>query len=104
MNTVFIEGNTAAIKMNEKGNFCSFSLAENVSFKKDDEQVTETHWYNIVAFNNTAKFIERNVVPGDKVLIEGRLTTNSYEKDGQEITVLQIVAQNVRVTMRKQEK
>jgi len=104
MNTTFIEGNTSNLKMNEKGNFISFSLAENISFKnKDDQKVTETHWYNVIAYNGTAKFIERNIVQGDKVLIQGRLTTSSYEKDGQKVSTVQIVANDVRVTSRKQQ-
>jgi len=102
MNQVFIEGNVASIKMNEKGNFMSFSLAENVSFKrKDGEEVKETHWYGVVAHNGTAQFIERNVVQGDKILVHGRLTTNTYERDGSNITTLQIVANEVRITFQK---
>jgi len=103
MNTVFIEGNVANVKMNEKGNFISFSLAEKVTFKKGNQEVSETHWYNIVAYNGTAKFIERNVVQGDKVLVEGRLSTNSYEKDGKKITTVQIIANDLRITYRKKQ-
>ncbi len=102
MNQVFIEGNVASIKMNEKGNFMSFSLAENISFKKKDgSEVKETHWYGVVAHNGTAKFIERNVVQGDKILVHGHLTTSTYEKDGSKITTLQIVANEVRIMFHK---
>ncbi|MDX8401643.1 MAG: single-stranded DNA-binding protein [Mariprofundaceae bacterium] len=101
MNQVFIEGNAANIKMNEKGNFVSLSIAENIRYKKDDKTIEETHWYAVVAYNGTAKFIHEHVNKGDRVLIHGRLTTSTYEKDGSNVTVLQIVANEVRITARK---
>jgi len=102
INTVTIEGNVSNVKLNDKKNFVSFSLAENITYKKNDKEVKETHWYNIVAYKGTAQFIDRNIVQGDKVLVHGRLTTNNYEnEDGQTIKQTQIVASDVRVTFRK---
>jgi len=104
INTVTIEGNVSNVKLNEKKNFVSFSLAENITYKKDNKEVKETHWYNIVAYKGTAQFIDRNISQGDKVLIHGRLSSNSFESDGKTINQTQIVASDVRVTYRKEQK
>ena len=103
INNVQIEGNVSNVKFNKK-NFVSFSLAENITYKKDDKEVKETHWYSVVAHKGTAQFIDRNIAQGDKVIIFGRLTSNSYESDGKTINQTQIVANDVRVIYRKEQK
>jgi len=56
-----------------------FSIATNeYYFNKDGEKVEETNWHNIVAFGKQAELIEQYNHKGDEVLIDGRLTSNSY--------------------------
>ena len=38
---------------------------------------------NLVAWERTAEFAEQYLSKGQRVLIEGRIQTNSYEKDGE---------------------
>ena len=38
---------------------------------------------NLVAWEKTAEFAEQYLSKGQRVLIEGRIQTNSYEKDGE---------------------
>ena len=104
INTVTIEGNVSNVKLNDKKNFVSFSLAENITYKKGDQEVKETHWYNIVAHKGTAEFIDRNIAQGDKVLVFGRLSSNKFESDGKTNNQTQIVATDVRVIYRKEQK
>jgi len=60
-----------------------FSLATTESYTaKTGEKVSNTEWHNIVAWRGLAEIIEKYVKKGSQLYIEGRLRTNSYEKDG----------------------
>ncbi len=61
-----------------------FSIATNESYKNaQGEKVTDTQWHNIVAWGKTAEIVEKYVVKGKEVAIEGILTTLSWEdKEG----------------------
>lgn len=56
------------------------SIAINRRYAKDGEQKAD--FPNFVAFGKTAEFFEKYVKKGTKLIIEGRLQTGSYEKDG----------------------
>jgi single-strand DNA-binding protein len=58
----------------------NFSIA--TSYKqKEKEEVTE--WHNITAFGRTAEIVRDYVKKGSKLYVEGRLQTQTWEKDGQ---------------------
>lgn len=61
-----------------------FSLATNESYKNaNGEKQTNTNWHNLVAWGKTAQIIEKYVIKGKEIAIEGKLTSRSYEdKDG----------------------
>lgn len=61
-----------------------FSIATN-EFRKNakGEKTTETQWHNIVVWGKTADIVEKFVVKGKEIGVEGRLNNRSYEaKDG----------------------
>ena len=58
----------------------SFSIAVNRRFKRDNEP--DADWFNCVAFGKTAEFCEKYLHKGSKVLIEGEVQNDNYEKDG----------------------
>jgi single-strand DNA-binding protein len=62
----------------------NFSLATNYKFKnKQGEWAESTDWHNLVAWGKTAEIIEKYVLKGSEIGIEGRLTTRSWDdKDG----------------------
>ena len=61
----------------------SFSLAANRTFRnKDGDSVEDTQWFNLEAWKGLATVIEEHLKKGDRIYIEGRLKTESYEKDG----------------------
>ena len=55
-----------------------FSLA--TSYKSGENETTEFH--NIVAFGKIAETINQYVEKGQLLLVEGRLQTSSWDKDG----------------------
>lgn len=74
---------------------CSFSLATNRSYKdKDGKKQEQTEYHNVVAFGKLADILGQYLQKGRPVYIEGRITTNSWEKDGQKQYRTEIVAEN----------
>jgi single-strand DNA-binding protein len=70
-----------------------FSIATNESYKNaQGEKVTDTQWHNIVAWGKTAEIVEKYVVKGKEVAIEGKLTTRSWEdKEGMKRYITEVV-------------
>ena len=56
---------------------------------------SETDYPSIVAFGKTAEFVGKYLHKGMKVVIEGRLQTGSYEKDGRKIYTTDVIAESV---------
>lgn len=78
-------GSNPEIIMLESGKkIAKFSIATNEVYKNSKgEKVTDTQWHNIVAWNKTADIAEKYLEKGKEILIEGKLTSRSYEdKEG----------------------
>lgn len=96
INQVIIEGNLGSdIKVETvkgESKVANFSIA--VNFKSGETQ--KTNWFNITAWNKGAEIIASSVKKGDRVLIEGYLSDDSFEKDGNKISRVSIVMNNFR--------
>lgn len=69
----------------DSGNkLAKLTLATNETYKNaTGEKITDTQWHNIVAWGKTADIIEKFVVKGQEIAIEGKLVNKSFEtKDG----------------------
>jgi len=87
-------GNDPEIKSFDGGKkLAKLSIATNESYKNDKgEKVEETQWHNLVAWGKTADIIEKYVVKGKEIAIEGKLTHKSYEdKNGEKRYVTEVV-------------
>ena len=74
---------------------CSFSVATNrTDNDKDGKKQEQTDYHNVVAFGKLADIMGQYLQKGRPVYIEGRLTTRSWEKDGQKQYRTEIVADN----------
>lgn len=83
MNRVILIGRlTKDPEIRTSGNYtiASFSLAVDRKFKRDGEP--EADFFNCTAFNKTAEFIEKYCKKGTKMVVEGRIQNDNYEKDG----------------------
>lgn len=63
---------------------CKFTLAtsEKWTDKRSGDKREATQWHNIVIYNQTtANFVESHVSKGDKVYIEGKITTKKWADD-----------------------
>lgn len=73
-----------------------FSMAVNRTFKnKDGESIEDTQWFNIEAWTGLAKVVEDHLKKGDRIYIEGRLKTESYDKDGETKYFTKVVAKEM---------
>lgn len=67
-----------------------FSLAVDRNYKD-----APTDFFNMVCFDKTAEFVEKYLKKGAKILVEGKLQNNNYEKDGKKVYSDQIIADRV---------
>ena len=91
-------GNLPEVKTLEGGStVASFSIATSKSYKnKAGEEIKETEWHNIVAWNQLAEIIERYVQKGSKLMIEGEIKTRTWEdKEGNKRYSTEIVARQM---------
>ena len=67
----------------EDGKKCAkFSMATNENYTNaQGEKVEKTYWHRIVFWNKAAEIVEQHVTKGSKLLIEGKLTTHSWEDE-----------------------
>lgn len=72
-------------------------LVTNESYfdKRSNERKERADWHNIVVFGKRGEALQKILKKGDRIMIEGRLQTGSYEKDGQKHYRTDVVASNV---------
>lgn len=81
-----------------------FSLAVNEYSKNENgEKVTNTTWFNIVAWDQAAETLTKYLKKGNQVFVEGRLSVRQTEKDGIKYTNIDVVVQNFKLLNNKQE-
>lgn len=87
-------GNTPEIITLESGKkLAKFSIATNETYKNaQGEKVTDTQWHNVVAWNKTAEIVEKYLEKGKEVMIEGKLTSRSFEdKEGNKRYIAEVI-------------
>lgn len=75
-------------------NVTSFSLATSRKYKKDEQDVEETEFHNCVAYGKPAELINQYMSKGALMLVQGRLKTQSWEKEGQKHYRTEIVVES----------
>ena len=86
MNKVIIAGNLGSIpELNNTDNgsaVTNVSLATNEVWNKDGEKQEHTEWHRLVFWGKQAESIVKWGKKGTSLLIDGRLRTREWEKDG----------------------
>jgi single-strand DNA-binding protein len=91
-------GQEPEIKNLEGGKkLANISIATNEVYYKDNgDKVEKTVWHRVAAWGKTAEIIEKYVIKGKEVAIEGKLTTRSYDdKDGNKRYITEVVANEI---------
>lgn len=100
MNKAIIIGNLTRNpeerKLDSGTMLCTFSLATNRKWKNSEgEKQEEVEYHNCVAFGKTAEIISEYCQKGKKLMVEGRLKTNSWEdEDGKKRYKTDIIVEN----------
>ena len=102
LNKVMLIGNLGKdpeVKTFEGGNMLvRFPLAtsETYTSRQTNEKVTTTEWHNVVLRRGLAEVAEKYLHKGDKVFIEGRIKTRSWEdQNGERRYTTEINADNM---------
>jgi len=87
-------GNDPEIKTFDGGKkLATLTIATNESYKNEKgEKIEDTQWHKVVAWGKTAEIIEKYVVKGKEIAVEGKLTHRSYEdKNGEKRYVTEVL-------------
>lgn len=80
----------------------NFSIATNRTWKdRDGEKKEDVEYHNIVVFGRMAETCAKYLKKGHSVLVEGRIATRSWEKDGAKHYKTEIVAEGVQFGPKK---
>ena len=94
MNKVFLSGNLTRdpeVRYTQSGkSFARVGLAVKRPFSKD-----AVDFFNLVAWEKTADFLGKWFKKGNRILIDGRLQTSTYEKNGVKINSTEVLIENV---------
>ena len=73
---------------------CTFTIAVDRAYKEGEEK--QTDFLNVVCWRSTAEFVSKWFKKGSLIGIEGSIQTRKYQdKDGNNRTAFEIVANNV---------
>lgn len=81
----------------------TFSIATSESWKDKNtgEKKEVTEWHNCVAFRRLGEIAGEYLKKGSKVYVEGKLKTESFEKDGVKRYATKIVVEQLQMLSRK---
>lgn len=83
-------------------NVCSFRIAVDRRFQAKGEE-KKSDFFNVVAWRQTADFVQKYFAKGRMIMVEGEMTTRPYtDKNGNQATWYEVVADHVSFTGEKQ--
>lgn len=91
LNKVFLQGRMTAVpelrKTQSNKSVCAFTLAVDRGEQAD--------FIDCVAWEKTAEFVNNYFTKGQEMLLTGRLSKRSYDKDGQKRFVTEVIVEQV---------
>ena len=91
-------GNDPEIITTESGKkLAKLSIATNEKYKNaNGEKVENTQWHNVIAWNKTADIIEKYAKKGNRIAIDGKLSSRTYDdKQGNSRYITEIICNEV---------
>lgn len=100
MNTVKLIGNVGKevnVRETSSSKLATFSLATSEKYMgKDNQEVQNTQWHNVVAWGKTAEQCEKLLSKGKFVSVEGKINYRHYQNaQNMRVNVTEIVAYKV---------
>lgn len=101
LNQVFLVGRVvrdAELKYTNSGTAQSrFSIAVNRSVKKGDQWAEEVSYFDINLWGKQAEGLNKFLVKGKQIAVQGELRQNRWEKDGQTQSRVEIQVLNIQL-------
>lgn len=97
-------GSDPMVRETKNGKVARFSIATNEQYSENGQVKNNTQWHNIVAWNRLAEKVERYFHKGDEILVEGKLTSHSYEDQNKVKRYVTEVVANEVFCLNKQDK
>lgn len=95
MNKVILSGRLGA-DPDMRGSVLKLRLATSERRKdKDGNWSDHTEWHSVVVFGKRAEALSRLLGKGSRILVEGKLRTSSWEKDGQKQYKTEVAADDL---------
>ena len=100
LNRVTLLGNLGAdpeLRMTQSGQpILKLRLATSETYlDKDNVRQERTEWHSVTLFGKRGEALAKMLSSGERLYVEGRISTSSYEKDGEKRYRTEVVATNV---------
>lgn len=92
MNKVVLMGRITK-DLDKKEKVTNFTVAVDRKFKREGDPSAD--FIDCVAFGKTKEIVDKYFEKGQKIAVDGRIQTGSYEKDGRKIYTTDVVAESV---------
>lgn len=81
---------------NSGTSLCKFRMATTERIKKGDTWEDETEWHSITMWGKRAAGVAKHLAKGDRVLVEGRMHTSSYDdREGVKRYSTEVIASDI---------
>ena len=103
VNKVFLLGNIGAepeLKATSGGQMVlKLRIATTESYlDKNNARQERTEWHSVTVWGKRGEGLAKHLEKGSRIFVEGRISTSSYEKDGEKRYRTEIVANNILLT------
>jgi single-strand DNA-binding protein len=100
LNKVMLLGNLGAdpeLRMTQTGDaILKLRLATTENYlDRNNTRQERTEWHQVTLFGKRGEALSKFLKKGERVFVEGRISTSSYEKDGEKRYRTEVVATNV---------
>ncbi len=86
-------GHSPELRQTQQGkSVCTFTMATDTGYGENKK----TDWHKVTVFDKAADKCAKYLHKGSSVYVEGRLSYDTYEKDGIKRTAVKIIANDVR--------
>jgi single-strand DNA-binding protein len=76
---------------------CNFSIAVNRRVKKAEQWTDEASFFDLTLWDKQAENLNKYLVKGTQVAVQGELRQDRWEKDGQKFSKVQVFVNNLQL-------
>lgn len=74
---------------------CKLSIAVNRRWQQAGEWKEEVSFFNVTAWGKLGENVAESIVKGSRIIVFGRMSQRTYEKDGEKKQAFEIVADDI---------